>query len=46
MDWLNSLGVATSTGNVLRLLVHKLDLDQRQETANLSSLDFSLLVEI
>jgi len=30
MDWLNSLGAATGTGtgNVLRLLIHKLDLDQ------------------
>jgi len=25
----NSLGAATGTGNVLRLLIHKLDLDQR-----------------
>jgi len=31
MDWLNSLGAATATGtgNVLRLLIHKLDLEQR-----------------
>jgi len=29
MDWLNSLGTATGTGNVLRLLIYKLDLCQR-----------------
>jgi len=27
MDCLNSLGAATGTGNVLRLLIHRLDLD-------------------
>jgi len=30
MDWLKSLGAATDTGNILRLLIHKLDLHQRQ----------------
>jgi len=29
IDWLNRLGAATGTSNVLRLLIHKLDLDQR-----------------
>jgi len=39
------LRCSDGTGNVLRLLIHKLDLDHA-ETVNLSSLDFSLLVEI
>jgi len=31
MDWLNNIGTATGTipGNVLRLLIHKLDLARR-----------------
>jgi len=29
MNWLNSLDAATGTGNVLRLLIHKLDQNQR-----------------
>jgi len=42
MDWLNSLGAATCTVSVLKLLIHKLDIDQ---TVNLSNLALSLLVE-